>query len=159
MKKKIRISGILVLMLILLFIFIPNKRIAGYSYLPFMNERIEIIPPPHSEPKLERIIIEDKEEINLFIDLIKESKLDPMGEGLSRFTTYRNNNGRLFYGIGVYSEFPERNIGWEFWIDENGQGYLFPTLSSYEGEYVASLELIEWMDKIVEEHWSDMELQ
>ena len=128
MKNKIRISGIIVLILLLLFIFIPNNRIAGYAYLPFVNERIEIIPPPHSEPKLERIIIEEKKEIKQFIDLVKESKLDPMGEGLSRFKTYRNNKGRLFYSIGVFSEFPERTIGWEFWIDENGQGYLFPAV-------------------------------
>lgn len=156
MKNKYKIVGILIVLVILITILIPGKSIAGYSYLPSINQRLEIIPPSYMGDELEPIVIEDKQEIKRFINSIKTSKIDNSGNGTELFLAFRDND-KPYLAIGLSTDFPERIIGWEY-LNEGEQAYLYPTLFNEDGEsYIPSPELIQWMDEQMEKHWPELE--
>lgn len=158
MKKRISIIFVSLLLVFILIFFLSGKSIAGYYYLPSINDRIVISPPPHMENKLQPMVIKDSKEIRRFLDIVNASKNAPMGEGIEKFKGNRDNQGSVYLSIGIYSDFPDRTIGWEFLKVDNDEAYVYPTLSKEESTYIASPELIKWMEEQINKNWPEINI-
>jgi lipopolysaccharide export LptBFGC system permease protein LptF len=134
---------------ILYLIFSAN--LAGYQHLKNTSTQMEII-PMGSEWE-ERIIIEDKEQINIIISLIENSTPDNNTTLNCNIERHRENGGENFVQLIIRRNLAKDDLSWRV-CSENKETYIVPLLNggSLAEEYKTDIELMSMLKEIIKEN-------
>lgn len=159
MKKKKR--GIIAILCVIICLvassLLFNEKIAGYNYYPFFKEKIIINPPVNYKGSLEPIALSDENQIKEFIELFRSSNLQLESNANNIFIEQRDNDNNVYLSIGLYSEIPDRTLGWEYLVSSD-DSYISPTLNKNKEVYLVSPEAKSFMDNLIKSHWADTEI-
>lgn len=136
---------------------ILTPTIAGYTYFPSFKEKLVISPPVAYQDAFEPIVLTDKNQIEEFKELFQSENLELDYNAKAIFSGERDNDNNLYLSIGLFTEFPERILGWEY-VVSSSDSYISPTQNKDKEVYLVSAEAASFLENHLKYYWSEMDV-